>query len=340
MTAEQKIVAVVGSGYMGGGIAQTFALAGHQVRLADVSEEASRRAVERLVTEGEAAEADGLFDPGATEALADNLQGETLEAAVAGAEYITEAVPEALPLKLDVLAQIAGAAGEDAVIASNTSAIPIRELSEAVAAPERFLGAHWMNPSYFVPGVEVVPGPVTDPTVVDGVVRLLEGVGKVPTIVSDSPGFVANRLQFALYEECCRMVEEGVADPAQIDEVVQNSFGFRLPFFGPFAISDIAGLDVYAGSIRTMERDFGERFAVPDVLLGHVAEGRLGLKTGEGFYFYSSEAGELVRSYRGAAYARLAALRAELAARQPRFQPRRRWSALPPQDDHTPTSAD
>ncbi|WP_202619137.1 3-hydroxyacyl-CoA dehydrogenase family protein [Ornithinimicrobium cavernae] len=313
----ESMVAVIGTGYMGGGIAQTFALAGHPVAVADATLEQAERAVRRLVAEGEAHEGSGLFPEGAHEALRERLTPATVEDAASRAAYITEAVPEQVALKHDVLGAVSAAASPDAIIASNTSAIPIGELAATVTGPERFLGVHWMNPSYFVPSVEIIPTERTDPQVATGVVDLIRAIGKVPTIVSDSPGFVANRLQFALYKECTRMVEEGIATPDQIDEVVRNSFGFRLPFFGPFAISDIAGLDVYAGSMATMERAYGERLAVPAVLAEHVASGRLGMKSGQGFYRHGPEDAERVRDYRDTAYARLVQVRAELADREP-----------------------
>jgi 3-hydroxybutyryl-CoA dehydrogenase len=306
-------IAVVGAGYMGGGIAQTFALAGHDVTLADAAPEAAEQALQRLVTEGEKYEADGLFPPGAGAALRERLSAAPDPAtAVRDATYVTEAVFEKGEVKHPVLRAICAAAPADAVIATNTSAIPIAELAPAVTGPERFLGVHWMNPSYFVPCVEVIPTDRTDPGVVADVVALLRAVGKQPTVVADSPGFVANRLQFALYKECTRMVEEGVATAAQVDEVVRNSFGFRLPFFGPFLVSDIAGLDVYQSSMATLERDLGERMAVPEALKEQVAAGRFGLKSGEGFFEHSPDAAERLRRYRDTAYARLAALRAEL----------------------------
>lgn len=313
-------MAVIGTGYMGGGIAQTFALAGHPVLVADATLEQAERAVERLVAEGAAHEASGLFPRGAPVTLRERLTAATLEEAASRAAYISEAVPESPSLKLDVLSAVAAAASPEATIASNTSAIPIGELARGVTGPERFLGVHWMNPSYFVPSVEIIPTEATDPAVLTGSVDLIRAIGKVPTVVSDSPGFVANRLQFALFKECTRMVEEGIATPDQIDEVVRNSFGFRLPFFGPFAISDIAGLDVYAGSIATLERDYGERFAVPAVVREHVDAGRLGMKSGQGFYTHGPEDAERVRAYRDTAYARLVQLRADLAEREPRFE--------------------
>lgn len=309
----QAVVAVVGTGYMGGGIAQTFALAGHRVLVADASAERAARAVERLVEEGDRYATTGLFPSGAGQTLREHLQAaSSVHEAVSEAAYVSEAVPEELELKHTVLRAIGEATRADTIISSNTSAIPIDELGQVVPRPERFLGVHWMNPSYFVPCVEIIPTEQTDGAVVQTVTDLIGSIGKAPTVVADSPGFVANRLQFALYVEAARMVEEGVADAKQIDEVVRNSFGYRLPFFGPFTMSDIAGLDTYCGAIGVMERALGPRFAVPAALRQRVEEGHLGVKSGEGFFRHGPEDAERLRAYRDSAYARLAQVRAEL----------------------------
>jgi 3-hydroxybutyryl-CoA dehydrogenase len=312
-TDDISTIAVVGSGYMGGGIAMVFALGGHLVTLADADAETAERARVRLTSEARDFEAQGLLAAGAAQTIENNLiAGDSIARAVAGSDYVTEAVPETLALKLDILGQIAAAARPDAIIATNTSAIAIGDLAQAVTNPERFLGVHWMNPAPFVPGVELIPGPATAPRTVDVAERLISGVGKVPARVADTPGFVANRLQFALYKEAVRIVEEGTATPEQIDTVVSNTFGFRLAVFGPFAIGDMAGLDVYESSYRTLEKSFGERFAVPASLAATVAEGNIGLKSGKGFLDMDPADKEALLAYRAFAYARLSQLRAEL----------------------------
>ena len=128
------------------------------------------------------------------------------------------------------------------MIATNTSAIPIRELAPALRSPERFVGTHWFNPPQWIPCVEVIAGPSTSPEVIAKTASLLTRLGKKPVVVGDAGGFVANRLQFAMYKEAVSIVADGVATPEQVDEVVRNSFGFRLPIFGPFMIADMAGL--------------------------------------------------------------------------------------------------
>ena len=306
-------VAVVGSGYMGGGIAQVLALHGYEVALGDVDGETAERARVRLVEQARGFEAHGLFPEGAAEVIAGNLAAAgSIEEAVAAADFIAEAVPEDPGLKANILRRISTAAPAGAVIGTNTSAIPIGELALSVAGPERFLGVHWMNPAPFIPGVELIPGPDTDPVVLDLAEELIRGVGKTPAKVADTPGFVANRLQFALYKEAVQIVDDGAATPEQIDTVVRNTFGFRLALFGPFAIGDMAGLDVYESSFRTLERAYGDRFAAPEALAVMVKDGNLGLKSGLGFLGIDPDDRDALLAYRDSAYGRLSHLRAEL----------------------------
>jgi 3-hydroxybutyryl-CoA dehydrogenase len=313
MSAKINTAAIIGGGYMGGGMAQSLALSGVSCIVADVDTATARTAVARLVDEGRRYEDEGLFPSGAGDVLARNLHvADSLAGAVADVDYVAEVVPERLELKQSIIGQISAAAKPGTIIGSNTSAIPITTLAESSAEPENFLGVHWMNPSYFVPSVEIIPTASTSEGAVEAVQDLLGRAGKVATRVADSAGFVANRLQFALYQEAVRMVEEGLADPAQIDEVVSNSFGFRLAVFGPFAIADIAGLDVYEGAFRSMEAAYGERFAAPELLREKVASGELGMKSGQGFLPMDPAAAQDLARYRDRAYAELGALKERL----------------------------
>ena len=298
---------------MGGGIAMVFALGGYDVTLADIDFSTARRAFERVLGEAGDLESRKLLEPGSTARIRARLSfASSIELAVAHADYITEAVPEELPIKLATLRRIASSSRDDAIIATNTSAIAIGELASAVSNADRFLGVHWMNPAPFIPGVELIAGDATAPATVDRAEWLMRDVGKVPARVADTPGFVANRLQFALYKEAARLVEEGVATPAEVDTVVTNTFGFRLALFGPFAIGDMAGLDVYASSYRTLEATLGDRFAAPAALTATVLAGNVGLKSGRGFLDFDPDKKEALLAYRATAYARLAQLRAEL----------------------------
>jgi 3-hydroxybutyryl-CoA dehydrogenase len=315
MTIKDTIstTAVVGSGYMGGGIAQVLALHGYKVALGDVDGETAERARVRLVEQARDFEAHGLLPEGAAHSIEGNLAAAaSIEEAVAAADYIAEAVPEQPDLKASILRRVSAAAPRHAIIGTNTSAIPIGELAPAVTGPERFLGVHWMNPAPFIPGVELIPGEETDPGVLERAEQLIRSLGKTPARVADTPGFVANRLQFALYKEAAQIVEDGVATPEQIDAVVSNTFGFRLALFGPFAIGDMAGLDVYESAYRTLEKAYGERFAAPGALSATVADGNIGLKSGRGFLDIDPADKAALLAYRDNAYARLSQLRAEL----------------------------
>lgn len=310
---EISTLAVVGAGYMGGGIAQTLALTGREVALADVSEEAARAAYDRLVAQARAFEEAELFPAGAAERIASHLRpAASIEEAVEGSDYVSEAVPEDPAIKDATLRRISAALGPDAVVGSNTSAIPIARLAESVAAPERFLGVHWWNPAPFVPCIEIIATEATDPGAVERVEALMREAGKETARVADTPGFVGNRLQFALYAEAARIVAEGVATPDAVDTVVRNSFGFRLGLFGPFAIGDMAGLDVYRGAYATLHEAYGDRFAVPEVIERAVASGDIGVKSGRGVLDIDPADVPELLAYRDRAYARMSALRAKL----------------------------
>ena len=313
VTASISTTAVVGSGYMGGGIAQVLALGGHPVRLADIDGQTAEKARIRLIRQAEDFEGRGLMPLGAAATIGKNISAAgSIEDAVVEADYIAEAAPETLTVKLDTLQRISQSARTDAIIGTNTSAISIGELARAVANPERFLGVHWMNPAPFIPGVELIPGPSTAPEATDVAEALIVKSGKIPARVADTPGFVANRLQFALYKEAMRIVEEGTATPAQIDAVVSNSFGFRLALFGPFAIGDMAGLDVYEAAYGTLETAYGDRFSPPESLTRIIKNGDLGLKSGRGILDIDAAEAEALLAFRDHAYARLSQLRAEL----------------------------
>lgn len=302
-------VAVVGSGYMGGGIAQVVALSGRDVVLADVSAEQATRSHERIVQEAEKFERDGLFPPGAGEIVAQRVRpAASIEDAAADADIIEEAVPEVLEIKHETLRRISTAASPDALIGSNTSTISIAALAEAVVLPERFLGIHFSNPATFIPGVEVIPHEGTDRSRVSQAIALLEECGKQGVEVPDVTGFVLNRLQYALFTEAARLVEEQVASPEAIDTIARTTFGYRLPFFGPFAIADIAGLDVYEFCYGSLGSAYPDRFTEPEVLRTRVAQGELGVKSGRGFLATPPERSAELVAYRDRAYAAMAEL--------------------------------
>ena len=306
-------IAVVGSGYMGGGIAQVLALSGATVRIADISEEIARKNYDRLIAEAEQFVADGLFPADAVERIRANVSpAASIEEAVTGADFIEEAVPEKIEIKHETLRRISAAASPDAIIGSNTSTILIGSLAEAVTNPERFLGVHFSNPAPFIPGVELIPHETTADAAIATVEEIVAATGKETARVKDATGFVLYRLQYALFHEATQLVEEGVATPEDIDTIVRTTFGFRLPVFGPFAIADMAGLDVYSFCYASLQTRWPERFATPDSLKELVDAGKFGTKSGAGYLDVPADRTPELIAYRNKAYVAIKRLMDEL----------------------------
>jgi 3-hydroxybutyryl-CoA dehydrogenase len=299
---------IVGAGRMGVGIAENFLMGGLEVRFTDANPEMTQAAQQRLIDRMRGHAAAGLIDEECAARAATAEAVESITAAVEEADLIIEAVTEDIDVKRDVLGACDASARSGAIITSNTSSLAINELAQFVKRPERFLGVHWFNPPEWTPGVEVIPTERTEPSVVERVFELLTTIGKRPSIVAATTGFVANRLQMALFCEASRCVEEGLASPREIDEVVRSCFGFRLPYFGPFQIADMAGLDVYEAVLRQHEQAFGERFKVPVRVEKLVSEGRRGTASGGGFYSYGEAASDGLLVERDRRYAALSQL--------------------------------
>jgi 3-hydroxybutyryl-CoA dehydrogenase len=310
MTTTPLTVAVVGAGYMGKGIAQTLARGGAQVILIDTDPVVAEKALADMIGDVQTGENLGLLPAGSAELVRRKASASaSIANGVATADLVMEAVFEDVALKHAVLAEAEAAARPSAILATNTSAIPVSDLSVVLTRPERFFGIHWYNPAPYLPGIEVILGAQSDGSLLGPVLELLRAAGKDPVEVADTPGFVANRLQFALFKEAALMVEDGVATPEQIDDVVRSAFGFRLPFFGPFAIADMAGLDVYANSYRTLSAQLGDRFTVPPSLQKRVDAGDLGTKTGGGYLGLTAEQVAEMVERRDRSYVALAQLR-------------------------------
>jgi 3-hydroxybutyryl-CoA dehydrogenase len=290
---------------MGLGVAECFASAGIGVILTDVTPELTGEAKKQLVRRARGHADAGLLSEEAAERTGAVETADDLSGAVSDVDLVFEAVPEDIGLKEEVLGSCSEAAPGDAVIVSNTSSLPIEELSRFVGDPERFCGMHWFNPPEWTPGVEVIPADATDGEVVDLLVGFLRSIGKRPAVVGDGPGFVANRIQNALFLEAVRCVEEGLASPREVDEVVRSCFGFRLPFFGPFQVADMAGLDVYEDVLDVLKAGLGERFEAPGSLRNLVEHGRTGTKSGAGFLRYTDEERERLLLERDRRYAAL-----------------------------------
>ena len=307
-----KDVAVVGAGYMGGGIAQVLAMAGFRVAITDADPDTTLRHRDRLFAEAAEFEREGLFDPGSAALVEANLRAaSSLADAVEGADFVEEAVLEVSEVKGPVLRDIEAVARPGTVIGSNTSTLPIAGLAAYLSRPAQFLGVHFSNPAPFIPGVELIAHAGTEEAAVVASEEVVAATGKLSARVSDQAGFVLNRLQYVLLREAVNLVEEGVATAEDVDTIVRTTFGYRLPFFGPFAIADMAGLDVYAAGFKTLSEHYGERLATPAMLTELVEAGKYGVKKDGGFVTPAGDQAPLV-AYRNRAYARLGQLLREL----------------------------
>jgi 3-hydroxybutyryl-CoA dehydrogenase len=276
-------IAIIGAGLMGVGFAAVFAPAGHDVTLHDPYPDVLNSAKSRLAAI--------LNDIGADAAALHRVTiAADLAEAVATADIIIEAVIEKLPLKQDLFERIEAAARSDAIFASNTSSIPITQVMAKVKNKSRALGAHWFNPPYLVPLVEVIQTADTDLKHIEDLITLLTKLGKVAVHVKrDVPGFVGNRMQHAMWREAISLVENGVCDAETIDLVVKNSFGLRLPVLGPMENADLVGTDLALDIQNVLSKELEDRHDPNPLLQKLVSEGKLGFKTNEGFKNWTEE---------------------------------------------------
>lgn len=276
--------AVIGSGVMGIGVAHVAAAAGHRVVLVDSRQEVIERAEQALRTSirqhallgiGPAPDIKELFS---RVDLTDDLS------AVADADVVVENVFERIDVKREVWRELGVIVSTDALLAANTSAIPVAEFSVLVPAPERVVGIHFMNPVPLKPMVEVIRGPATSDLALEQARQFLEQLGKEAVVVQDSPGFVTNRVLMLMVNEAARLVDEGVATPAEIDRLFKGCFSHKS---GPFETIDLIGVDTIVDTLEILRQQWGDdRYGPARVLLSLRAEGRLGRKSGSGFYIY------------------------------------------------------
>lgn len=276
-------ISVIGAGLMGHGIAQVFALAGHEVTIYDSFEKTLSTAKERILT--------NLIDLGDDPGVIDRVTPVAdLAKAVRDADYVVEAVLEDLPLKQKLFAEIEGHVRPDTILSSNTSVIPITDIMRGLKRRERALGTHWWNPPYLVPLVEVIETEWTSPEAVAFTMKLHAEAGKKPAHVKkDVPGFIGNRLQHALWREAVSLVENGICDAETVDTVIKAAFGRRLAVLGPLENADMVGTDLTLAIHKTVLSAIDSRPGPSPYLEKLVAAGKLGFKSGEGFRTWSPE---------------------------------------------------
>jgi 3-hydroxybutyryl-CoA dehydrogenase len=280
-------ITVLGTGTMGRGIGYLSALAGYETVLFDVDGsalDAAHAAIESIFRKG--VDKGKLEESAAGEALKRLQLMPELEPAVSSADLMIEAVPESLDLKVELFGQADLFCGPHTILASNTSSISITKLASHVERRERFVGMHFFNPPHLMKLVEIVRGERTSDRTVEETVEVAQKMGKTAIVVRDSPGFATSRLGVAIGLEAIRMLEEGVASAEDIDRAME--LGYNHPM-GPLRLTDLVGLDVRLGIAEYLASTLGERFAPPQLLRDLVRQGKLGKKTGEGFYRWPEE---------------------------------------------------
>jgi 3-hydroxyacyl-CoA dehydrogenase len=297
MSAVEK-AAVIGTGTMGPGMGAVLERAGVEVALYDVSAEQlekaragvdlARSVLDRLGNEDRRG-AELRFEP-------------DLAGALAGADMVIEAVPEKLELKQQVFSDFEQHVSPEAVLASNTSGIPITKIADGLDRPERVIGMHWSNPPHLIPMIEVIPGERTAPEVAATTEELISRIGYHPcTLKKEVPGFVENRVLYAIMRECLALVDEGVVDAEALDLNVKWGIGYKLAVVPPMALLDMAGLDIYNSVASYLNQDLSNERGVSSSITERVEQGKLGMKTGGGLFEYDADkAAQLQKERAGA----------------------------------------
>jgi 3-hydroxybutyryl-CoA dehydrogenase len=296
--AAPAVVGALGAGRMGRGIAIAFAYAGHETWLIDVKPRApaesaalARDARAEIDSSLAALAALGAFDdrerPAIVERIRFAARGQAA-AALARVDVLFEGVPEVMEIKRDAFAFAGAHLRPDAVVASTTSTFLVSELADAVAGSERFLNAHWLNPAYVIPLVELSPHARTAPAVTARIKALLEAIGKVPVVCAATAGYIVPRLQTLIMNEAARMIEQGVATAEEIDKATRFGLGFRYANIGVVEFIDVGGNDILFYASRYLAAALNDpRYASPEIVNRHMREGHNGLRDGKGFYDFS-----------------------------------------------------
>lgn len=292
------ITTVVGSGTMGPGIASIFARAGSQVRIFDISEAALDNAKKAVTL------CEGVLDQiGGAKTAGGSISFHTdLAEALSSTNFVIEAVPEKIDLKKSVLADVEKHVGDDVIIASNTSGIPITAIAEALAKPARFIGMHWSNPPHVIPMIEVVPGDKTDATVANRLIEIVHAFGYEAVYEKEKAGFVENRVLYAILRECLALVDEGIISQKDLDVCVKWGIGYKLAVVGPMRLLDMAGLDIYTSVASYLNPDLSNTEGVPSFISELVEKGKLGMKSEDGIFEYgegdvAKTRGEIIKQF-------------------------------------------
>ncbi len=301
-----KHISVAGAGTMGASLAQTFALFGYDVKVFDIYETALEKA-ERLVDlNQETWIKQGIV----TQTQSDDLKKKIVYTndlqALKNSDFLIEAILENLDIKHKFWKEVSALVRPDAILCSNTSGLSITAIAEAVEHPERFAGMHWMNPPHIIPLIEVIQAKLTSDETIQVVYDFALELKKKPVKVKDAPSFVLNRIQQAILREALYIVQEGIATPEGVDDVMKYALGFRYAAFGPFEICDLGGLDIHNNISKYTFPDLCDAKEPFGLIKDCVDNNNLGVKTGKGFYDYSNGRDAEVIRYRDTMFTKLA----------------------------------
>lgn len=287
--ADVRRMAMVGAGTMGAGIGLCFARAGYEMMLFSQTNAGLERATKHIQRSLDLFVSEGGLSLELAQQTHKRIHTTTsLMEALSGAQFVIESVPENLSIKQALFQEMETCCSAEAVLATNTSGLSISAIASACSHPERVIGLHWANPAEFVPLVEVIPGEQTDPQVIELAYSLAENAGKMPVIIhKEIPGFASNRLQFAMLREALNLVAQGVVSPQDVDRVLKGGVGFRYPWLGPLETADLGGLDVFYTIASYLFSELSSADTPPAFFGEIVQAGKLGIKTGEGFYQYA-----------------------------------------------------
>ena len=284
---DVKRIVIAGAGTMGSSMGETFAKYGYDVTLYDIFPSALEKAGNLIRLNQETEVAEHVVTPEESAALLERIRYSEDKACFEGADLVVEAILEKLDVKHAFWAEISALVPEDAILASNTSGLSITAIAEVVKRPERFGGMHWINPPHLSPLIEVIQGKKTDDETAAAIRDMALAVEKKPVIVQDAPGFALNRIQLAVLRECLHIVEQGIATPEAVDDVMKYGLGMRYACLGPFEVCDLGGLDIFYNIASYLFEDLADEKAPFGMLADRFEKGQYGVKTAAGFYDYA-----------------------------------------------------
>lgn len=302
---EIKNITIAGAGTMGSSMGETFAKYGYNVILYDIFPQALEKAKNLISLNQQTEVSEGILTQEESENLLSKIQYSSDINCFAAADFVVEAILEKIDIKHKFWEEVSSIVPTDSVLCSNTSGLSITKIAEVVTNPERFAGMHWINPPHIIPLIEVIKGEKTTEESSKVVYDLAIKVGKKPVIVKDAPGFVLNRIQFAIMRECLHIAEEGIASTEGIDNVMKHGLGLRYACLGPFQVADLGGLDIFHNISSYLFADL----SIADDSFGLLKEcfenNQYGVKSGAGFYDYSNGKDEEAIKYRDTMFTKL-----------------------------------